>query len=62
MRGVSLMYVIRVVLIPEDARDNPPFGEEDTKYTFDDMDTMARAPTLSNDADFEEEFETLEAH
>ncbi len=62
MTGVPFMYVIRVVLIPKDKRDDPPFGEEDTKYTSVDMETMARAPILSDDADFEEEFETLEAH
>jgi hypothetical protein len=31
--GVPLVYVIRVVLIPEEEKDDPPFGDEDTKYT-----------------------------
>ncbi len=29
--GVPLMYVIRIVLIPEEEKDNPPFGGKDTK-------------------------------
>jgi hypothetical protein len=29
---MSLRYVIRVAHIPEDEKDNPPFGDEDTKY------------------------------
>ncbi len=62
MMGMPLVYVIGVVLIPEDKKDNPPFGEEDTKYTSIDMETTARAPILSDKADYEEEFETLEAY
>jgi hypothetical protein len=30
--GVPLVYVIRIMIIPEDEDDDPPFGEEDTKY------------------------------
>jgi hypothetical protein len=60
--GMPLVHVIRVVLIPEDKRNDPPFGEEDTNYTSVDMEMMARAPILSDNADFDEEFETLEAH
>jgi hypothetical protein len=41
------VYVIRVVLIPEDEKDNPPFGDKDTKYTSIVIETMARAPILS---------------
>jgi hypothetical protein len=60
--GVPLMYVIRIVLIPEDKRNDPPSEEEDTNYTSVDMETTARAPILSDNADFDKEFETLEAH
>jgi hypothetical protein len=61
--SVPLMYVIRVVLIHEDKKDDPPFGEEETKYTSIDMETTARAPILSGKADiFDEEFDNLEAH
>jgi hypothetical protein len=60
--GVPLMYAIRVVLIPKGEKDDPPFGEEDTKYTSIDMETTARAPILSDEADFDKEFETLEAY
>ncbi len=62
MTGMPLVYVIRVVLIPEDERNDPSFGEEDTNYTSVDMETTARAPILSDTADFDKEFETLEAH
>ncbi len=51
MTGVPLVYVIRVVLIPEEEKDDPPFGDKDTKYTSIDMETTAHAPILSNDAD-----------
>ncbi len=60
--GMPLVYVIRVVLIPEDKKDDPPFGEEDTKYTSVDMETMAYTHILSDGADFEEEFKTLTAY
>jgi hypothetical protein len=60
--GVPLVYVIRVVLIPEDKKDDPPFGEEETNYTPVHMEMMARAPILSNEADFDKEFENLEAY
>jgi hypothetical protein len=51
MTGVTLVYVIRVVLIPEEENDDPPFGEEGTKYTSVDMETTTRAPILSDEAD-----------
>jgi hypothetical protein len=60
---MPFVYVIRVVLIPEDKKDYPPFGDEETKYTSFDMEMTACTPILSNKADiFDKEFETLEAH
>jgi hypothetical protein len=57
------MYVIRVALIPEDEKDNPPFGDKDTKYTSIDMEMIACAPILSDEADiYEEDPENLKAH
>jgi hypothetical protein len=57
------MYVIRVVLIPEDEKDNPPVEDEDTKYTSINMETIARAPILSDEADiYDEDPENLEAY
>ncbi len=53
--GMPLVYVIRVVLIPEEEKDNPPFGDKDTKYTSIDMETIARAPILSDEANIYEE-------
>jgi hypothetical protein len=52
---MPLMYVIRVVLIPEEEKEDPPFGDEDTKYTSIDMETTARAPILSDDADISDQ-------
>jgi hypothetical protein len=60
---VLLVYVIRVVLIPKEEKDNPPFGDEDTKYTSIDMETTACAPILSDNADiYNEDPENLEAY
>jgi hypothetical protein len=58
---MPLVYVIRVVLIPEDKDNDPPFGEKDTKYTSVIMETTACAPILSDDTNYEKEFETLKA-
>jgi hypothetical protein len=61
--GMPLVYVITVALIPEEEKDNPPFGDKDTKYTSIDMETTSCAPLLSNDADvYEEDPENLEAY
>jgi hypothetical protein len=61
--GVPLMYVIRVALIPEKEKDDPPFGDEDTKYTSIDMETIARAPILSDEADiYKEDPKNLKAY
>jgi hypothetical protein len=61
--GVPLVYVIRVVLIPEEEKDNPPFGDKDTNYTSIDMETTAHAPILSDNADINgEDLENLEAY
>jgi hypothetical protein len=49
--GVLLLYIIRVALVPEDDKDDPAFGEEETKYTSIDMEMIARAPILSDEAD-----------
>jgi hypothetical protein len=57
--GMPLMYVIRVVLIPEDEKNDPPFGEEDTKYTSVDMETKARALIFSDNAEFDSRLSRL---
>jgi hypothetical protein len=57
------VYVIRVVLIPEEEKEDPPFGDKDTKYTSIDMETTSRAPILSNDADiYDQDPKDLEAY
>jgi hypothetical protein len=48
---MPLVYVIRVALVPEDENDDPPFGDEETKYTSINMEMIARAPIISDDAD-----------
>ncbi len=60
--GFPLVYVMRILLVPKDEDDDPPFGEEDTKYTSIDMEMTARAPILSDDADYDQEYNALEAH
>jgi hypothetical protein len=52
---VPLVYIIRVALIPEEEKDDPPFGDKDTKYTSIDMETIACAPILSDKADIYKE-------
>jgi hypothetical protein len=60
---VPLVYVISVVIIPEEENDDPPFEDEDTKYTSINMETIAHAPTLSDEANiYEEDPENLEAY
>ena len=60
---MPLLYVIRVALVPEDDDDDPAFGDEDSKYTSIDMEMIARAPILSDEADiYEEDPENLEAY
>jgi hypothetical protein len=57
------MYVIRVALIPEEEKDDSPFGDKDTKYTSIDMETIARAPILSDEANIhKEDPKNLEAY
>ncbi len=61
--GMPLVYVIRVVLIAEEEKDDPPFGDKDTKYTSIDIETIAHAPILSDKADiYEEDPKNLEAY
>jgi hypothetical protein len=50
--GVPLLYVIRVALVPtEDDDNNPAFGDDDSKYISIDMEMIACAPILSDEAD-----------
>jgi hypothetical protein len=59
---VPLIYVIRHQLIPEDKDDDPPFGGEDTKYTFIDQETIAYTPILTNKANYNDKYNTLETN
>jgi hypothetical protein len=60
---VPLVFVIRVGLIPEEEKDNPHFGDKDTKYTSIDMETIAHAPILSDKANiYGEDPKNLEAY
>jgi hypothetical protein len=50
--GVPLLYVIRVAFVsPDNDDDYPAFGEDDSKYISIDMEMIAHAPILSDDAD-----------
>jgi hypothetical protein len=50
--GVPLLYVIRVALVlPEDDDNDPAFRDEDSKYISIDMEMIARAPILDDEAD-----------
>ncbi len=61
---MPLLYVIRVALVPpKDDDDDPAFGDEDSKYISIDMEMIARAPILSDDADIgDEDTSDLEAN
>jgi hypothetical protein len=60
---MPLVYVIGVALILEDEKDDPPFGHKDTKYTSIDVETIAHAPILSDEANiYEEDPENLKAY
>ncbi len=48
---MPLLYVIRVALVLEDDDDDPAFGEEDSKYISIDMEMIAHALILSDEAD-----------
>ncbi len=58
MTGVPLLYIIRVALVPEDDDDDPACGDEDSKYISIDMEMIARAPILSDEADIGDEDNT----
>jgi hypothetical protein len=54
--SVPLLYIIRIKLVlPEDDNDDPAFREENSKYISIDMEMIARAPILSDEADTSDE-------
>jgi hypothetical protein len=54
--GVPLLYVIRVALVPPVDDDNDPaFRDEDSKYISIDMEMIAHALILSDEADTSDE-------
>jgi hypothetical protein len=60
--GVPLVYVIRHQLIPEDEYENPPFADKDTKYTSINRETVASAPILTGNANYNDDYEILETN
>jgi hypothetical protein len=60
--GVPLVYIIRHQLIPEDEDDNPPFWDEYTTYNSINQEMIARAPILTNYANYTKEYKTLETN
>jgi hypothetical protein len=60
---VPLLYVIRVAFVPESDDDDPPYGEEDSKYISIYMEMIACTPILSNEAEiYGEDTVDLEAN
>jgi hypothetical protein len=65
--GVLLVYVIRHQPLPDDEARDPEFGGEDDpvtgacRYTSHDHEAITRCPILSPDADWDLEWEELEA-
>ncbi len=58
---MPLLYVIRVALVPpEDDDEDPAFRDEDSKYISIDMEMIACAPILSDEADTSDEEEADE--
>jgi hypothetical protein len=58
--GVPLVYVIRHVSTPDLARDDDEFGDEDSKYTSHDHEMITRCPIVSDDCDWDLEWDELE--
>jgi hypothetical protein len=63
--GVLLVYVIRHQPLPDDEDEDPEFGGEDhpvkvCKYSSHDQEMIARCPIISEDADWDLEWEELE--
>jgi hypothetical protein len=63
--GVPLVYVIRHILIPKDNNDDPAFGEENaahglSKYTSIDHETITRCPIVTEDVDWDLEWDEIE--
>jgi hypothetical protein len=54
--GVPIVYVIRHQLIPESNDEDPPFGEQDTNYTSIEQETIARAPIMTYNADYSQDY------
>jgi len=65
MLGVPLVYVIRHLLIPEELRDDPAFGDDETtkrkcQYTSHDHETITCCPILAKNCDYDLEYDELE--
>ena len=60
MLGAPLVYVMRHVLTPDLDHDDPEFGVEDTKYTSHDHETITCCPIISDDCDWDLEWDELE--
>ena len=58
--GVPLVYVIRHVLTPDLDCDDPEFGDEDSKYTSHDHETITCCPIIPDDCDWDLEWDELE--
>jgi hypothetical protein len=58
--GVPLVYIIRHLIIPKGEDDDPAFGDEDAVYTSIDQETITRCPIVTNDVDWDLEWDEIE--
>jgi hypothetical protein len=58
--GVPLVDVIRHLLTPDLDRDDPEFGDNDSKYTSHDHKMITRCPIVSEGCDWDLEWDELE--
>ncbi len=66
MLGVLFVYVIRHLLLSDEADDNPAFGNDDTiagksKYTSHDHETITGCPILTEDCNYDLSHDKLKA-
>ena len=58
--GVPLVYVVRHLLTPDLDRDDPEFGDDDSKYTSHNHETITRCFIVFEDYDWDLEWDELE--
>ena len=59
--GVPLVYVIRHLLLTGLENDDPAFGEDDSKYTSHDHETITCCPIFTEDCDWDLSYDKFKA-